>query len=117
MATKKKWINAWKVVEWRENHYRSCAIEGMGREVIYTIGRTVRPKYGNGPLCCFRTREHARTFGWTNGYRLLRVTVLQSAAQAVWLPRDDGSRKVTPIDNLPGGTVLCDRVKVLRWAR
>jgi hypothetical protein len=82
--------------------------------VEYKLYQAVEPKRGYGPLCVFRTRRQARRFKketHEDFVRIYRCVYWPSSKNQVW--NQYGYR---PIGDLPNGTVLADRVKLLYQA-
>lgn len=111
---KEKYKLGWKVV--RKDSTRKqrlvSAVAGVNSRVEYQTSRWTKPKAAYGPLCLFKTRTKARIFkeqiflpGETYIYK---CKYLPSLVQCVWNKYWGWN-----ILQLPEGTVLADKVKLL----
>lgn len=101
----------YKVVErTQEREYCSAIIS---RRVYYKLHEWVYPIGGDGPLCVFKTFLDAHQFllDYTDGSFVIMVCDYEpSALTSVW---NSQNPFVRDLEQLPVGTVLADRVKLV----
>jgi hypothetical protein len=105
-------MKGWKVVyENSIGDYESFARFVGSGGVIYKFDKPTVPECGNGPLCVFKTKRHAKDFARSSGRGnlIFPCTYVPSVFHTVWV-NDSPSM---PIENLARGTILADEVTIL----
>ena len=104
-----KYTTGYKVVKKRS--LISCVIVGKNIARQYKVNKWVKPVKGNGPLCVFNTIENARNFKW-DLHTIYECLYEKSPEHRVYC-----SVEKRNIFDLPQGTVLATKVKLLRRVR
>jgi hypothetical protein len=104
----------YKVV-WRNGSKLVSTIPGMG-EVRYLIRRWTTPLPGNGPLCVYKSLDDI--YGHHNdaaiGFLIFECKIIPSSLRKVWYQVLSGKVIEKNIEDLVPGTVLADKVKLIR---
>ena len=82
------------------------------KSVHYPINKEVKPHYGAGPLCVFKTFKAASNFEKTNTYfesLIVKCHYKRSLHKCVWV----NGKETVSYACLPKGTMLADSVTCL----
>lgn len=108
------WKSGYKVVYPYDSALCSLVhIPDRRRVVDYALRRTTKPRKGCGPLCVFRTLRRAKNWAvlWRGiAYKCLYKPSKHGRIWGIVRPKEIGMRLV----DLPRGTVLADRVRLMR---
>src|ERR1700722_11025225 len=103
-----KWKSGFKVVAQNaDGEWVSALVGGLGN-AVYAVGAVTTARAKCGPLCVFSTPKGAIKFMQAFGCAIFTCEYKPSRRRTVW-DGDESSR----LRNLPVGTVLADRVKLL----
>ena len=95
---------------------KSAVVDDQEDIIIYKPKKWVTPKKGNGPLCCFISLDHAEWFVYlfeqpsAKKFEVWECEIVESKERKIWVK--DGIER--GIKDLLDGTVLADKVKLLR---
>ena len=105
-----KYTTGYKVVKKRS--LISCVIVGKNIARQYKVNKWVKPVKGNGPLCVFNTIENARNFKW-DLHTIYECLYERSLERNAYIKNVERKHLLS----LPQGTVLANKVKLIRRIR
>ena len=94
----------------------SAVISGKDCALKYKVNKWVKPIEGNGPLCVFNSIEDAEDLNYHMLDSIYECLYEESKENTIYIATNNeiSNKK---LENLPRGTVLATKVKLLRRIR
>ena len=110
-----KYETGYKVV--RKRSLISCTVIGKNIAVRYKINEWVKPIKDCGPFCVFNTIEDAERFNHQMLASIYECLYERSSDRYVYIQIPYTAPEARPLLDLPTGTVLATKVKLIRGIR